>query len=110
MAADMAMMRENVKRLVEESAEQIAIAMIGAAKGGQVAAAKYLFEMMGLYPATEETTVKPKEDSVAFTLFKKMGLLAEPGMGEEVEKDAPFPASGSGCGMQGREGGEDTVE
>ena len=53
------------------------LGLVDAAKQGQVAPAKYLFEICGLFPAGEETAEK-KEDSLAYTLLKRMGLPTEP--------------------------------
>jgi hypothetical protein len=52
--------------------------VIEVAKTGQLASAKYLFEAVGLYPATEETRAKAPEDSLAYTLLRRMGLPTEP--------------------------------
>jgi hypothetical protein len=76
--ADVVQIRTNVNNMVWNSAETIATAMINAAKSGQLATAKYLFEVAGIYPATEETKGKPKEDSLAYTLLKRLGLPTEP--------------------------------
>jgi hypothetical protein len=75
---DMVRVRENINNLVGNSAKEIAAKVIEVAKTGQLASAKYLFEAVGLYPATEETQAKPPEDSLAFTLLKRMGLPTEP--------------------------------
>jgi hypothetical protein len=75
---DMVRVRENINNLVGSSAKAIAIKVIEVAKTGQLASAKYLFEAVGLYPATEETKAKPPEDSLAFTLLRRMGLPTEP--------------------------------
>ena len=76
---DMVKVRENINDLVTDSAEDIATEVIKVAKTGQLASAKYLFEVVGLYPATEETKAKPQEDSLALTLLRRMGLPTEPG-------------------------------
>jgi hypothetical protein len=75
---DIVRMRENIKNLVGNSAEDIANKMIEFAKSGQLASVKYLFEAVGLYPATEETNAKPPEDSLAYTLLRRMGLPTVP--------------------------------
>ncbi len=70
--------------MVGNSATEIAAGMINAALSGELAPAKYLFEMAGLYPATAETeATNPEEDSLAHILLKRMGLPIEP-----VVKDA----------------------
>jgi len=75
---DMAQARENVNDLVRESAAAIATGVINTAKSGQLASAKYLFEAAGLYPATGQTIERPVEDSLAYTLLRRMGLPLEP--------------------------------
>jgi hypothetical protein len=84
--ADIVQVRENINSLVAGSAEEIAKKVIAAAMGGQLASARYLFEAVGLYPATEETKAKPKEDSLAYTLLRRMGLPTEP-----LSKEDPVP-------------------
>ena len=76
--AEIAQVRTKINNMVWNSAETIAKAMINAAKSGQLATAKYLFEVAGIYPATEETKGIPKEDSLAYTLLKRLGLPTEP--------------------------------
>jgi len=76
--ADVVQIRTNIHNMVWNSVETIATAMINAAKSGQLATGKYLFEVAGIYPATEETKAKPKEDSLAYTLLKRLGLPTEP--------------------------------
>ena len=75
---DMVQARENVSQLVRESAAAIATGVIDVAKGGQLASAKYLFEAIGLYPATGQTPERPAEDSLAHILLRRMGLPLEP--------------------------------
>jgi len=81
---DVVQARENVADLVRNSAAEIAMGMIEGAKAGQLASAKYLFEVAGLYPATEETEVERAEDSLAYTLLKRMGLPTEPVISENI--------------------------
>jgi hypothetical protein len=98
---DMVKVRENINDLVTDSAEDIATEVIKVAKTGQLASAKYLFEVVGLYPATEETKAKPQEDSLALTLLRRMGLPTEPVICEEdpapavLASDAKAPARGT---------------
>jgi hypothetical protein len=75
---DVAEVRENINELVKESAEEIAKGVIEAAKTGQLAPAKYLFEAAGIYPVTEQTAMRPIETSLAHTLLTRMGLPLEP--------------------------------
>jgi hypothetical protein len=75
--------REEIDKLIRTSAKEIAKALIDAAMLGEVSPAKYLFEAIGLYPATEETLRKPQEQSLAERLLKRMGLPTEPVTGDE---------------------------
>ena len=77
--------RGNIDNLVKASAELIAAEVIKVALTGQLATAKYLFEAIGLYPATEQTTPTPVIGSLAHTLLKRMGLPIEPVICEENE-------------------------
>ena len=75
---DVVEVRENISQLVMESAVAIANEVIEAAKTGQLASARYLFEAAGIYPATEQTAVRPIETSLAHTLLTRMGLPLDP--------------------------------
>jgi hypothetical protein len=70
--------RGNIDNLVKNAAELIAAEVIKVALTGQLATAKYLFEAIGLYPATEQTLPPPVVGSLAHTLLKRMGLPTEP--------------------------------
>ena len=86
---DVVQARQDVADLVRDSAAEIAMGMIEGAKAGQLASAKYLFEVAGLYPATEETEMERTEDSLAYTLLKRMGLPTEP----VISKNIPVSAA-----------------
>jgi hypothetical protein len=75
---DIVVVREGINELVKASAQKIAIEVIKVALTGQLATAKYLFEAVGLYPATEQTMARPIETSLAHTLLTRMGLPLEP--------------------------------
>ena len=100
---DFVEVRKNIATLVRMSAKEIANVFIEMAKAGQLAPAKYLFEAVGLYPPTAETLSKP-ENSLAYTLLKRMGLPTDPVIGEE---DPPLvltsvgkpAAQGAWCGV-----------
>ena len=95
-APDAVQVRENISKLVRGSAESIAKKVIADAVGGQLASAKYLFEATGLYPPTEETAGIPAEDSLAYTLLRRMGLPVEPVITDEDEQEEQrvVPAEG----------------
>jgi hypothetical protein len=75
---DVVEVRESINELVMDSAVAIAAGVIEVAKTGQLASAKYLFEAAGIYPATEQTAMRPIETSLAHTLLTRMGLPLEP--------------------------------
>jgi hypothetical protein len=85
---DIVEVRVNIDNLVKESAEKIAAEVIKVALTGQLATAKYLFEAIGLYPATEITAPTPVVGSLAHTLLKRMGLPTEPVICDEDEAAA----------------------
>ena len=85
---DIVQVREGINELVKASAQQIAIEVIKVALTGQLATAKYLFEAVGLYPATEQTMARPIETSLAHTLLTRMGLPLEPVICDEESAPA----------------------
>ena len=95
---DIVEVRQNINKLVKDSAEDIATSVIEVAtRTGQLASAKYLFEAIGLYPATEQTAATPVAGSLAFTLLKRMGLPTEPMISDEDE-----PAAGLASDVEAR--------
>jgi hypothetical protein len=85
---DVVEVRESVNELVMESAVAIANKVIEAAKKGQLTSARYLFEAAGIYPATEQTAMRPIETSLAHTLLTRMGLPLDP----VICSEDPVPA------------------
>jgi hypothetical protein len=102
-AVDMVRVRENINNLVGSSAKAIATKVIEVAKTGQLASAKYLFEAVGLYPATEETKAKPPEDSLAFTLLRRMGLPTEPVICDDEVLPSPVASDFRGMTSKARD-------
>jgi hypothetical protein len=76
--------------MVEKSAELICLKVLEVAKTGQLAPAKYMFEAVGLFPATEREARARPENSLAFTLLKRMGLPTEP-MADDDEPPIDTP-------------------
>ena len=74
---DLVEARKGISDAVRVSAASIVAGLIAKAEKGEAAPARYLFEMVGLYPATVETSSKP-EDSLAYTLLQRMGLEPDP--------------------------------
>jgi len=69
---------------VEGAAKNILAAVIEQAMGGQLGAAKYLFEAVGLYPTSAETASAP-EGSLAYTLLRRLGLPTDPWIVTKME-------------------------
>jgi hypothetical protein len=110
---DLADARKRIESLVTASSEKIGIALISAAEAGKLAEAKYLFELVGMFPAARDSAFKP-ENSLAYRLLKRLGLPTEP-----VEREAENQSAGEdGVGygkdqvvLPGRcEGDEDAVK
>jgi len=78
-----ARVREDIDHLVWHSAKTIVEKVLEGARGGQVAAARYLFELAGLHPATEEAKARAPEDSLPYMLLRRMGLPTGAVTGEE---------------------------
>jgi hypothetical protein len=89
---DLVQVRENINNLVGESAEAIATGVINVAKAGQLTSAKYLFEAIGLYPATEQTAPRQLENSLAHTLLTRMGLPLDPVICDEDPVPLALPS------------------
>jgi hypothetical protein len=76
---DPAEVRKEVSQMVGSEATEMARAVIGQGKAGQLATVKYLFEMAGVFPASTETTEgSPREDSLAETLLHRLNIPIEP--------------------------------
>ena len=70
-------LRQQISKLVADDALEMVSSTIEQVNQGQYQALKYLFEMVGLYPATsaEET---PQADSLAKILLSRLGISEEP--------------------------------
>lgn len=79
-------LREGIQKQVGNEAEEIVDGLIEEAKKGYCNQAKFLFEMIGLYPATvgEEP---PEEDSLAKTLLHRLGFPDGPTPETEVTSE-----------------------
>lgn len=71
---DLASLRGKITNLVAQNAiAMVQCAIDGVKEEGQYQAIKYLFEMVGLYPAVSSTDEKP-DDSLAALLLQRLGL------------------------------------
>jgi hypothetical protein len=89
---DLSALRRQVTDLVAQNAVAMVQHAIDAVnEEGQYQAIKYLFEMIGLYPASADDEV-PVEDSLAKTLLYHLGL-SEAAPPEPVRQGKEFTAS-----------------
>lgn len=80
--------RENISSMVKSEAAEMADAVIGEGKKGQLATVKYLFEMASIYPpSTDGSQASAEEESLAATLLRRLDMPDEPVMRDE--EDAP---------------------
>ena len=93
-ATDLAAIRQQITDLVRNQAVPMVEITISEVDKGHYAAMKYLFEMIGLYPAAapEETE---GEDSLARTLLRRLGLPEEPMLEAETAKDCQLEPVGN---------------
>jgi hypothetical protein len=93
-ATDLAAIRQQITDLVRNQAVPMVEITISEVDKGHYAAMKYLFEMIGLYPAAapEETE---GEDSLARTLLRRLGLPEEPMLEAETTKDCQLEPVGN---------------
>jgi len=77
---------------------------------GQLAPVKYLFESVGLYPATECSEAKPDKESLAHTLMRNLKLPESPIVNEDDEDaDTGNPNPGAaGVGLTKQQGDVDS--
>ena len=75
---NLAEVREQITNLVGNKALTMVGTTMAEVNKGHYAALKYLFEVVGLYPATTSSERAPEEHSLARTLLKRLGLPEEP--------------------------------
>src|SRR5438270_13680373 len=87
-AADLSALRRQVTELVAKNAVPMVQQAIDAVREeGQYQAIKYLFEMIGLYPAAAEDDSRV-QDSLAKTLLDHLGLSAAVSANQMDENDS----------------------
>jgi len=80
--------RQEIAEIVKESAQEITEAVMVQATQGQLAPAKYLFEMAGVFPhSTDGTFATENEDSLAQTLLNRLNIPLEPVVHDELQKE-----------------------
>ena len=75
-APDLVELRQQITSLVSAQALQMVETTIEQVQSGHYQALKYLFEMIGLYPATGPQEAS-QEDSLATTLLRHLGISEE---------------------------------
>ena len=71
--------RKDISKIVQSGARRIAKAVMEQATTGQLAPAKYLFEVAGIYPAlTDGSFATEDEDCFARTLMNRLDLPDKP--------------------------------
>ena len=84
--------RNDIAKIVELGAKKIAKAVMEQAMTGQLAPAKYLFEMAEIYPlSTDGSHATENEDCLAKTLLNRLDIPDEPIARDE--EDAPKAAT-----------------
>ncbi|HUK26421.1 MAG TPA: hypothetical protein VLV49_17715 [Terriglobales bacterium] len=87
-ALDPSVVRQQIANLVSSKALGMVEMTIAEVEKGHYAAMKYLFEMIGLYPAAGEETPQQGEDSLARTLLRRIGAREDSAKDAEVTKDS----------------------
>ena len=85
--ADLAAIRKEISCLVGNEAISMVETTMAEVEKGHYAAMKFLFEMIGLYPATGQEEAVGAE-SVARRLVRRLGLPEEPKLDTEVTNDS----------------------
>jgi hypothetical protein len=79
---------KDISALVEAEAEQLASAVIGEGKKGQLSPVKFLFEMAHIFPQpTDESLTSKDEDSLAETLLDRLKIPKTPVVHDELQKE-----------------------
>lgn len=91
-APDLAEIRRHIADLVGNGAVGMVETTINQVGKGHYLGMKYLFEMIGLYPATSTDDV-PTEGSLAAILLRRLGLPDEPMPKAGVTKDSGASAA-----------------
>jgi hypothetical protein len=86
--------RNDIAKIVESGAKKITKAVMEQAMTGQLAPAKYLFEMASIYPAaTDGSFSSIDEESLAATLMRRLDLPDEPIARDEEDPPKTGPAA-----------------
>lgn len=91
--AGLASLRQQITNLVVSEAMAMVTTTIEQVNQGHFQAMKYLFEVVGLYPATAPEDAP--QDSLARTLLSRLGLLGATGSEAETKNFASQPSEAS---------------
>ena len=96
--------RKEIEQMVQSEAANIAAAVIGEGKKGQVSPMKFLFEMAHIFPKpTDGSQTSTEEECLAKTLLRRMDLPDEPVMRDEEDLPAPTAAKPAAEASEGEE-------
>jgi hypothetical protein len=82
---DLAEVRKNITNIVGANATALTQAVVDVGLTGQLVPVKYLFEVSGLYPASESSQAKPDQESLAHVLMRGLRLPESPVVNEDDE-------------------------
>ena len=99
-AVDLAAIRPQIANRVGNDAIGMVETTIEEVGKGHYLGMKYLFELVGLYPATTGGDGALVSDSMAATLLRRLGLPEAPLPEEKVTKDVETPATVSDDGLE----------
>ena len=115
-----AAVRNDIAKIVESGAKKITKAVMEQAMHGQLAPAKFLFEMASIYPSsTDGSFSTTDEDSLAQTLMRSLGLPDTPIARDEedlpstsilAEKPTPKATDGEEAGTASDSGSNSDLE
>ena len=85
---DPAKVREEIAGIVKAGAKKLTQAVMVQANQGQLAPAKYLLEMAGVYPLTTDMSpTTDREESLAETLLDRLKIPKTPVVHDELQKE-----------------------
>lgn len=87
--ANSAEVRKDIAKIVKSGAKKITKAVMEQAMTGQLAPAKYLFEVAAIYPpSTDGSEASTDDESFAQTLLKRLDIPDKPIMLDDPEDEA----------------------
>jgi hypothetical protein len=96
--------RKEIAQMVDSEAAEMAAAVIGEGKKGQLATVKYLFEVAEIYPpSTDGSQTTKDEDCFAKSLMDRLGLPDKPIALDDEEDEgvkSANPSVGEGGGEE----------